>query len=104
MNIVITGGAGFVGTNLAKRLVEDGHKVIVLDDYSVGTVENQIEGVKYIPMNIEQINYMSGDEVDICFHLAALSRIQPSLKTHRSSLELIHLELKQFVNGLEKEM
>ena len=73
MNIVITGGVGFVGTNLAKRLLEDGHKVIVLDDYSVGTVENQIEGIKYIPMNIEQINYMSGDEVDVCFHLAALS-------------------------------
>ena len=81
MNIVITGGAGFVGTNLAKRLIKDGHKVIVLDDYSVGTVENQIEGVKYIPMNIEQINYMSGEEVDVCFHLAALSRIQPSFET-----------------------
>lgn len=80
MNIVITGGAGFVGTNLAKRLVEDGHKVIVLDDYSVGKVENHIDGVKYIPMNIEQINYMSGEEVDVCFHLAALSRIQPSFE------------------------
>jgi UDP-glucose 4-epimerase len=80
MNIVITGGAGFVGTNLAKRLIEEGHKVIVLDDYSVGKVENHIEGVKYIPMNIEQINYMSGEEVDVCFHLAALSRIQPSFE------------------------
>ena len=80
MNIVITGGAGFVGTNLAKRLLEDGHKVIVLDDYSVGKVENHIDGVKYIPMNIEQINYMSGEEVDVCFHLAALSRIQPSFE------------------------
>ena len=80
MNVVITGGVGFIGTNLAKRLLADGHKVIVLDDYSVGKVENQIEGVKYIPMNIEQINYMSGNEVDICFHLAALSRIQPSFE------------------------
>ena len=80
MNIVITGGVGFVGTNLAKRLLADGHKVIVLDDYSVGTVENHIEGVKYILMNIEQINYMSGEEVDVCFHLAALSRIQPSFE------------------------
>ena len=78
MNIVVTGGLGFVGTNLVKRLLVDGHKVIVLDDYSIGKVENQIEGAKYIPMNIEQINYMSGDEVDVCFHLAALSRIQPS--------------------------
>jgi UDP-glucose 4-epimerase len=31
-------------------------------------------------MNIEQINYMSGEEVDVCFHLAALSRIQPSFE------------------------
>jgi UDP-glucose 4-epimerase len=80
MNVVITGGVGFVGTNLAKRLLADGHKVMVLDDYSVGNVENQIEGVRYIPMNIEQINYMSGNEVDVCFHLAALSRIQPSFE------------------------
>ena len=68
MNVVITGGVGFIGTNLAKKLVDDGHKVIVLDDYSVGRVENHIDGVKYIPMNIEQINYMSGEEVDVCFH------------------------------------
>jgi UDP-glucose 4-epimerase len=81
MNVVITGGAGFIGTNLAKRLLKEGHKVMVLDDYSVGKVENHIDGVKYIPMNIEQINYMSGDEVDVCFHLAALSRIQPSFET-----------------------
>jgi nucleoside-diphosphate-sugar epimerase len=80
MNIVITGGVGFIGTNLAKRLLEDGHKVIVLDDYSVGKIENHIEGVRYIPMNIEQINYMNGEEVDVCFHLAALSRIQPSFE------------------------
>ena len=41
MNIVVTGGLGFVGTNLVKRLLADGHKIIVLDDYSVGKVENQ---------------------------------------------------------------
>lgn len=80
MNIIVTGGVGFVGTNLVKRLKEDGHKVIVIDDYSVGKVENQIEGVRYIPMNVEQIDYIKGDEVDLIFHLAALSRIQPSFE------------------------
>ena len=80
MKILITGALGFIGKNLAKRLIVDGHKIIVLDDYSVGKIENQIEGVRYIPMNIEQINYMSGEEVDVCFHLAALSRIQPSFE------------------------
>jgi UDP-glucose 4-epimerase len=81
MNIIVTGGVGFVGTNLVKRLKEDGHKVIVIDDYSIGTVDNQIEGVRYLPMNVEQIDFIKGDEVDLCFHLAALSRIQPSFET-----------------------
>jgi len=80
MNIVITGGLGFIGINLTKRLLADGHKIIVIDDYSVGKVENQIEGVRYLPMNVEQIEYIRGDEVDLCFHLAALSRIQPSFE------------------------
>jgi len=80
MNIVITGGLGFIGINLTKRLLADGHKIIVIDDYSVGKVENQIEGVRYLPMNVEQIEYIKGDEVDLCFHLAALSRIQPSFE------------------------
>lgn len=80
MNIVITGGLGFIGINLTKRLLEDGHKIIVIDDYSVGKIENQIEGVRYLPMNVEQIEYIRGDEVDLCFHLAALSRIQPSFE------------------------
>ena len=81
MNIIVTGGVGFVGTNLVKRLKEEGHKVIVIDDYSTGKVENQIEGVRYLPMNVEQIDYVSGEEVDMCFHLAGLSRIQPSFET-----------------------
>jgi UDP-glucose 4-epimerase len=36
--------------------------------------------VRYLPMNVEQIEYIRGDEVDLCFHLAALSRIQPSFE------------------------
>ena len=80
MNILITGGLGFVGLNLTKRLLEAGHKIIVIDDYSIGKFENQIEGVRYLPMNVEQIEYIRGDEVDLCFHLAALSRIQPSFE------------------------
>jgi len=80
MNILVTGGVGFVGTNLVNRLKEEGHKVIVIDDYSIGKVENQIQGVRYLPMNVEQIEYIKGDEVDLCFHLAGLSRIQPSFE------------------------
>lgn len=47
MNILVTGGVGFVGTNLIKRLKADGHRVIAIDDYSIGKVSNQIDDVRY---------------------------------------------------------
>ena len=75
MKILITGGAGFIGTNLAKRLLKEGHTVEVIDDYSTGYFEdNHIEKVHYVKTDI---NNISG-KYDIIFHLAALSRIQPS--------------------------
>ena len=76
--ILVTGGAGFIGYNLVKKLHEQGHKVIVIDDYSTGTQNNQIDGVIYKEMDIEQIEYIKGDSIDFCYHLAAQSRVQPS--------------------------
>jgi len=80
MKILVTGGAGFIGTNLVKRLKDEGHIVVVLDNYETGFKENNIEGVKYIDGDIEQIEYIKGKDIDLCFHLAALSRIQPSFE------------------------
>jgi UDP-glucose 4-epimerase len=80
MKILITGALGFVGKNLAKRLVADGHDVIGLDNYEIGKAEDEVEGVRYLPWDIEQIEYLKGDSIDLCFHLAALSRIQPSFE------------------------
>ena len=77
MKILVTGGAGFIGSNLIKRLVSEGHRVVSLDDYSTGDRSTHIEGVKYINADIETIEYLKG-EYDVCYHLAALSRIQPS--------------------------
>ena len=75
--ILVTGGAGFIGTNLIKRLREDGHRVVVLDDHSTGDRKNHIKGVKYIHTDIETIEYLKG-EYDVCYHLGAVSRVQPS--------------------------
>jgi UDP-glucose 4-epimerase len=80
MKILITGALGFVGKNLAKRLVADGHDVIGLDNYEIGKPTDEVDGVKYLPWDIEQIEYLKGDSIDLCFHLAALSRIQPSFE------------------------
>ena len=80
MKILITGALGFVGKNLAKRLIADGHDVIGLDNYEIGKPADEVDGVKYLPWDIEQIEYLKGDSIDLCFHLAALSRIQPSFE------------------------
>lgn len=77
MKILVTGGAGFIGTNLVKQLNWDGHDVIVLDNYKTGKRENHIEGVKYVQGDIEMVEYLNND-FDLIYHLAAQSRVQPS--------------------------
>jgi len=78
-NILVTGGAGFVGTNLVKRLVEEGHNVTSIDNYYTGLKENHQEGVTYIEKDICDIDdYSTYGNFDLVYHLAAIARIQPS--------------------------
>ena len=77
MKILVTGGAGFIGTNLIKQLIKEKNEVVSLDNYDSGLKENHVEGCKYLEGDISTIEYIKGD-FDICYHLAALSRIQPS--------------------------
>lgn len=79
MKILVTGGAGFIGMNLIKRLLKEGHEVVSLDNYETGLKKNHVDGVKYIEGDIETILYIDG-EYDLVYHLAALSRIQPSFE------------------------
>ena len=80
MRILVTGGAGFIGTNLIKRLLEEGHKVHSLDDYSTGSKKNHQKGCKYIVGKVEEKRSQSNlpQNYDLIYHLAGLSRIQPS--------------------------
>ena len=47
LKILVTGGVGFIGTNLIKRLLSEGHEVISIDNYSTGNKENEQEGCEY---------------------------------------------------------
>ena len=78
--VVITGGAGFIGSNLAKKLLKEGaDKILIIDDLSTGKVENLDElksessKVEFVESRIEDLenlnNLLSG--YDFCFHLAA---------------------------------
>lgn len=78
MNIMVTGGAGFIGTNLIKRLLKEGHNLTSLDNYDSGLRQNEQDGVTYIDGDINNIGNLELTNIDLCYHLAALSRIQPS--------------------------
>lgn len=87
MNILLTGGAGFIGRAVAKRLLEDKHNVWILDDLSNGRKENIIE----FEEKLEQ--FILGDikdgtlleklfsevKFDICYHLGASINVQDSI-------------------------
>ena len=89
MRALVTGGAGFVGTNLIKRLLSDGHKVVSLDNYISGFVENEQEGCQYFNVDLREVKDYSFfmDKPDVIFHLAALARIQPSFDEPLETLE-----------------
>ena len=92
MKIMVMGGAGFVGTNLIKRLLKDEHEVHAVDNYSTGFKHNHQDGCTYheydlasermlsIYVDHSTYPYWREDEFDLIFNVAALARIQPSLK------------------------
>ena len=85
MKILVTGGAGFIGSHLVDKLVANGYEVTIIDNFSTGRIEN----LSYIKNNVEIIE---GDLSDLSnlksiikdkkwvFHLAALADIVPSIQ------------------------
>ena len=78
MKILVTGGNGFIGSNLIKKLLSEGHDVVSIDDLSTGLKEYEVDGCNYVYGDIESLLYWKGESFDLCYHLAALARIQPS--------------------------
>lgn len=77
--ILITGGAGFVGSHLAEALVQQGHHVISYDNYSTGSVENHVAGVVYINGDTQFLEHYEFMEApDLVYHLGEYSRVEQS--------------------------
>ena len=81
---IVTGGAGFIGSNLVDKLIEQGVEVTILDNLSTGKEENINPKAKFINCDIstaseiDMLFYING--ADVVFHLAALARVQPSIE------------------------
>lgn len=86
--ILVTGGAGFIGSNLIKELITLNYQVYSLDNYSTGSKLNEVKGATYFNMDIEKIITIEEENFDYCFHLAAQSRVQPSFENPQESLRV----------------
>jgi nucleoside-diphosphate-sugar epimerase len=73
MNLLVTGGAGFIGSNIVLRLLERGHGVTVLDDLSSGYRENLVPGVPFIEGDVRDAETvrLAAAGCDVILHLAA---------------------------------
>ncbi len=84
---LVTGGAGFIGSHLADRLLADGHEVIVLDNFSTGRPQNLAHLKDNLRLSLVQADVCDHEKiaphfkgVDWVFHLAALADIVPSIE------------------------
>ena len=81
---IVTGGAGFIGSNLVDKLIDMGVEVHVIDDLSTGFEKNINPKATFHKMDISKINpegwYGEFKDTDVIFHTAALARVQPSIE------------------------
>lgn len=74
MNIIVSGGAGFIGSNLVDKLVDNGHDVLVLDNLSSGDISNLNKNAKFIEIDLaEKSEYKNipKTKYDAFYHLAS---------------------------------
>ena len=85
-NCLVTGGAGFIGSNLVEKLIELNYKINVIDNLSTGSKSNLKSYEKKINFyerdisDIEQLDDKIFNDVDYIFHLAGLADIVPSIE------------------------
>jgi len=85
---IVTGGAGFIGSNLVDRLIKQGIEVTILDNLSTGHEKNINPLAKFIKCDISlgpgfrsyDLMEIAMKDADVVFHLAALARVQPSIE------------------------
>ena len=87
--ILVTGGAGFIGSALCRALVNHGYAVTSLDNYYTGSVKNHHPGVKYVTGDTEFIHdlFSIDKKFDYIFHLGEYARVEQSFSDYRQVLE-----------------
>jgi len=76
--ILVTGGAGFIGSHLCQQLAKKGHRVISIDNYFTGSRDNHVSGVEYREGHTKEIDKHISERIDLVYHLGEYSRVEKS--------------------------
>ena len=109
MNIMVTGGAGFVGGNLSEGLINIGHNVVIIDDLSTGSLKNIPANTEFHELDLsEQLTYKKlPNNIDVVFHIASqvsseMSYLDPVNDMKRNSFATLLLLDWAKNNSVEK--
>ena len=102
MKILVTGGAGFIGSNLCERLVNDGYDVTSYDNYFTGSLDNHVDGVQYINHNTVDIHRVLEPEYDIIYQLGEYSRTEQSFDDYNLVWEYNKIGTKEVLDFAKK--
>ena len=83
MKVLVTGGAGFIGSHIVDQLLAEGHQVVVVDDLSTGSLDNvnpQASFVKLSVLDGELLGLFAREKFDAALHLAAQTIVGSSLE------------------------
>ncbi|WP_435318834.1 NAD-dependent epimerase/dehydratase family protein [Haloarchaeobius sp. TZWSO28] len=98
--VLVTGGAGFIGSNLANYLAQE-NDVVVVDDCYLGTPENLDDGVEFVQASVLDDD-LPTEGVDALFHLAALSSLKMHEDSRENLLNGLRVNVEGFANTVEQ--
>lgn len=100
--VLITGGAGFIGSHLTNALIADGFKVLVVDDLSKGKEENINKKARFVKTDVRSKHFfevVKDVKPDYIFHLAAQSSLSKSVVNPKKDLKINLLAVVDILNA-----
>ena len=90
-NVLVTGGAGFIGSALCKTLSAQGFSVTSLDNYHAGSVNNHHNGIEYVKGSTEHIHkhFTKDNSFKYIFHLGEYARVEQSFNDYEKVMQWI---------------